>query len=101
GADAGFTKNLTVAVDFLGQRFFDARKLSSTKFQDQGDINGNQHAFADLTQSVGSYDTRDLAAGFKLNLARKLQITANVIFKLNDEGLRAKVVPLVGATYTF
>jgi hypothetical protein len=101
GADAGLIKNLTVAVDFIEQRFFDARKLSGTTFQDQGDINGNKHTFADLRQSVGSYDTRDLAAGFKLNLARKLQITANAIFKLNDEGLRAKVVPLVGATYTF
>jgi hypothetical protein len=28
-------------------------------------------------------------------------VTGNVLLKLNDSGLRAKVVPLAGVSYTF
>jgi hypothetical protein len=43
----------------------------------------------------------DGAAGLKLNLFGRLLLDANVLFKLNDSGLRDKVTPLVGIEYAF
>jgi hypothetical protein len=39
--------------------------------------------------------------GFKLNLVQRLLVDVNVLFKLNDNGLRDKVTPLLGLEYTF
>jgi hypothetical protein len=43
----------------------------------------------------------DAALGAKVRLLRHLLVTGNVLLKLNDSGLRAKVVPLAEITYTF
>jgi hypothetical protein len=43
---------------------------------------------------------RKFAAGGKYSPHGNL-LTGNVQFKLDDGGLRAKVVPLVGISYTF
>ena len=39
--------------------------------------------------------------GFKVNLFRGLVVDASALFKLDDSGLRAKWVPLVGISYRF
>jgi hypothetical protein len=39
--------------------------------------------------------------GFKLNVGGTFLINANVLFPLNDQGLRAKVTPVVGIDYAF
>ena len=41
------------------------------------------------------------AFGLKANIARSLLVTFNVLFKLNDAGVQAKVTPLVGLEYGF
>jgi len=43
----------------------------------------------------------DLAVGAKYSLHGNLLLTGNVQFKLDDGGLRTKIVPLVGISYTF
>jgi hypothetical protein len=37
----------------------------------------------------------------KVRLVKHLVATGNVLFKLNDSGLRANVVPLAGISYSF
>jgi hypothetical protein len=111
GADVGITRRLTANADFLGQRVFDGYRLSTRPFTDQGQVTGvsggtvqvgTQHTFSDLSQpSTGSFDIRDLALGAKFSPFSRWLITGNVIIKLDDGGLRAKVVPLVGVSYTF
>jgi hypothetical protein len=39
--------------------------------------------------------------GIKAKPFSNLLITANVLLKLNDGGLRARAVPLLGVSYTF
>jgi hypothetical protein len=41
------------------------------------------------------------AFGLKYRLARQFVLTGNVLVKLNDNGLRASAIPLVGASYSF
>ena len=41
------------------------------------------------------------SGGFKINAAGKLLIDLNVLFKLNNSGLRDAVTPLFGVEYTF
>ena len=43
----------------------------------------------------------DASLGAKFLLVKHLVATGNVLFKLNDSSLRAKVVPLVGISYSF
>ena len=39
------------------------------------------------------------AVGLKLNLFEELLVDFNLLFKLNDNGLRDKITPLVGLEY--
>ena len=41
------------------------------------------------------------AIGFKINVVRELLIDANVLFSLNDTGLRTKITPMLGVEYAF
>jgi hypothetical protein len=39
--------------------------------------------------------------GFKLNVVENLLIDFNVLFNIDDNGLRDKVTPLAGVEYAF
>ena len=41
------------------------------------------------------------ALGFKINLGGDFLIDFNLLFKLNDAGLRDDVTPLIGMEYSF
>jgi hypothetical protein len=41
------------------------------------------------------------AIGAKINLSRTVLLTGNVIFRLNNAGLTAPIVPLVGISWAF
>jgi hypothetical protein len=41
------------------------------------------------------------SVGFKVNPIGTLLVSFNVLVQLNDGGLRSRVVPLVGFSYTF
>ena len=114
GADFRVTKRITLVGEFLGQYVINGPRLAFVQnaFVDQNtgtpltfqSTNASNSAPANqgsvVTQS-GSYFIDDASAGFKLNPYRGLLISANCIFKLDDGGLRAKVVPLVGVSYRF
>ena len=95
GADYGVTQRFTFAFDVLGQRF-DAQKVQQTVFTAANNARYPQVEFRDsaINQVNGS-------AGIKVNAWDRLLISFNVLFRLNDAGLRAKVVPLIGLSYTF
>lgn len=99
GLDAGITRKLTLAVDLLGERLYGAPGVRIGAWEDILKI---QHA--DIPQTVPihrSFNMNDLAVGAKYSLHGNLLLTGNVQFKLDDGGLRAKIVPLVGISYTF
>jgi hypothetical protein len=99
GVDAGVTKKLTLAVDLLGQRFYRAPGLVQGPFVD---VLGVSHPDVPQTSAIHrSFNMDDLAVGAKFSPFGNLLLTGNVQFKLDDGGLRAKVVPLVGISYIF
>ena len=108
GADAAINKRLTAAFDLYGQHLSDSPRLVSTPFTDLGkcsDINctaptaGTTHA--NVAGATTGSNLVDASFGVKVRAYGKLVVTGNVLVKLNDDGLRAKAVPLVGVGYSF
>ncbi len=100
GADIGLTKRLTVVADWVGQLYFDAPHISTPR-NIASTVNNKPVSFPSVVLVNGSYQVNSLAAGIKANPVGHLLITANVTIKVGDGGLRAKVVPLVGISYSF
>ena len=99
GVDVGVVKRVTLAADYLGQHVFDGPLATTAPYTD---ILGQVHSDIRTTNiGKGSFELADLALGAKVSPTRHLLLSANVLIKLNDGGLRSTVVPLVGASYAF
>ena len=114
GADVWLTKWITGAFDIVGQQVFQAKSASITTFHDVGQCQDSQATQCDptlptlppntykvLTETTRTYNISNASIGVKLKPFSNLQITGNVLIKLNDGGLRSNFVPLVGLSYTF
>jgi hypothetical protein len=102
GAEIGAAKGLTLAVDYLGQTLVDASRVFRDAFPTQ-DIPGGTGALRIPTVNGGK-DTAVLssaATGFKYNLFGNVLLTGNILFRLDNKGLRQDVMPLLGLTYAF
>jgi hypothetical protein len=102
GFDAGVTNRLTLDFDYLGQTLFDAPGISVTNFVTDN-LPGGTGALTFPT-IVGQTKTTTLnngGVGFKYNLTRTLLLTADLLFRLDNHGLRQDVTPLIGLSYTF
>ena len=97
GADWGVTKWLTLAADVLEQRVFDAQRIKLINFS----ISNPNLTFPSISPFKDSYNRTDGSAGVKIKPFGNLIITGNVVVKLDHAGLRSRLVPLVGASYTF
>jgi hypothetical protein len=116
GTDIDFRNRLTVAFDILGQRLYGfpvpllIEDMPTGAYQNaSGQVFNGPNlpylAFWSLFDpSKRNYDDINMvngSAGFKVPLGNTgLMLTANVLFKLNDTGLRAKAVPLFGISYS-
>jgi len=119
GTDVWISKRVTAAFDLVGQQVFQAQRLSPKDFFELGACTPNQNdplnptcpfgtgpdnvgnRDANLAQATGTFNVSNISLGSKLRPFSNLLITANVLIKVNDGGLRAKVAPLVGVSYTF
>ena len=102
GAEVGATKGLTLAFDYLGQTLVNAPRVFRDSFPTD-DIPGGTGALRLPTVSGGK-DTAVLSsgsAGFKYNLFGNILLTGNVLFRLDNKGLRQDVMPLLGLSYAF
>ncbi|HYM75015.1 MAG TPA: transporter [Candidatus Dormibacteraeota bacterium] len=93
GADARVVKRLTLSADYLGQHVIDALRQAVQVQPDTG--------FKGVFTASGSFNTNYVSVGGKLNPVGNLLITANVFFKLDNNGLHNKPAPMVGLSYTF
>lgn len=113
GADARVTKSLTADFDIVGQRVFGTQTVAVTQQQflgDCGSCSSSASTVSDVTlRSLAtiphsSYNITNASLGIKArpfgHLSR-LVLTANVLIRMDDGGLRSKPVPLVGLGYTF
>jgi len=98
GVDIGVTSKITLALDVLGRRVLKSPRLQTETFHAlQGGLTfPSIHFVQDANFNVTSG-----AAGVKVNAGGKLLLDFNVLFKLDDSGLRDKVTPLVGFEYSF
>ena len=102
GVDFALFKKLTVNVDCIAQHVFDAPRATLLS----PPVQVFQNFFLAPSQSVvspstASYTQADAAGGFKWNPVKGLLFSGNVSVKLNQAGLRSRVVPLMGASFTF
>ncbi|MEO8028262.1 MAG: transporter, partial [Bryobacteraceae bacterium] len=96
GVDAGINKKFSLAFDLLGQQIFSSERLKTTTF-----TAANGARFAQTAFYTGDVNANSFAAGFKLNPISTLLVSFNAILPINDVGLHARVIPLVGVSYTF
>ena len=102
GADFGVTSKLSLAFDYLGQTLFNAPRVKQTTFVTQN-IPGGTGALT-LNTIAGTHETFGLnsgAVGLKYNLFGQLLITADVLFRMDSNGLRQNVTPLIALSYAF
>jgi hypothetical protein len=100
GADIGLSKRLTVVADLVGEHFFDAPQISRPETV-SATVNNQPTQFASVVRVNGSYEVNNLSVGLKVNPVGHLLVSANALVKLNEGGVRARVVPLVGLSYSF
>jgi hypothetical protein len=97
GADWGATKWMTIAGDVLVQRVFDARRVRVSILTTANP----SLTFPSIQPFSESYNRVDGSLGLKLRPLSSLVLTGNILVKLDQGGLRSRLVPLVGLSYTF
>lgn len=95
GADMPVGSRVTVAFDVLGRVFLDAPRVQREEFRS---LNGVS-TFPNIRFTNQTFTEHDGAVGIKLNIAGELLIDFNVLFRLDDNGLRDKVTPPIGVEY--
>jgi hypothetical protein len=103
GVDFKATKRLTLVGEFLGQYLINGPRLqtSTVKVPGQGTFPTIVVRDANGKQITSNYAIDNAGGGIKINLFGGLIVDASALFKLDDSGLRAKWVPLVGISYRF
>jgi len=99
GADWRVFPRLTLAADVLEQRVFDgSRAVLQTGIQP---FTNSADSFSSIRTSAGSYNRTDGSIGIKLKPTGNLLLTGNLLVKLDRNGLRERLAPLLGISYTF
>jgi hypothetical protein len=97
GADVSVSSRVTVAFDLLGVYIVNAERLRRETFQA---LDGRS-LFPNIVFARDSMNTLSGAVGMKLGLVERLLLDVNLLFKLDEHGLRDKVTPLIGVEYAF
>jgi outer membrane putative beta-barrel porin/alpha-amylase len=112
GADAKVTSWLTGDFDIVGERIFGAQTVSVVSQQFLANCgtctanpNPNTVGLNTLVNNTNvSYSITNASMGIKFRpfpQASRLVITANLLVRLDDGGLKSKPAPLIGVSYTF
>lgn len=109
GIDLGLVpRKLSVVADFVGQHYFSAPRITPAAVATglrpdttgiTGPLQGTQLKTIGVT--TADYNVDNMSVGVKFSPKSALIFSANALLKLNDAGLRAKFVPLVGVSYRF
>jgi len=105
GIDVGMPKQrMTFAFDYLGQALFNAPRVFQTTFVTTPIPGGTGGPPQTLNTIGGTKDNMVMnsgAAGLKYNIYRNLLLTGDVLFRLDNKGLRQNVTPLAALSYSF
>ena len=97
GADVSINPRVTLAFDVLGRYVIDAERLRLQQFQALDD----RSVFPNIVFARDSFNALSGAIGLKANLLGRMLVDVNLLFKLDEHGLRDKVTPLIGIEYSF
>jgi hypothetical protein len=97
GSELSVNSRVTVVFDVLGAYTLDAQRLRSVTFNA---LDGRS-TFPNIEFYRSSFNTVNGSIGVKADLIQRLLFQANLLFKVNDFGLRDQVTPLIGLEYTF
>lgn len=107
GVDYRVNKHLTLAGDLIGQRVLSDTHLSLVGIPRLPETDGHTDPKTESLTSVqsiksvnGGYNSDAIAVGGKVRLYHELVLTANATIRVDDGGLRANVVPLVGLSWS-
>ncbi len=95
GADMPIGSRVTVAFDVLGRVYLDAPRIQRDQFRSPDGVT----TFPNIRFTNQTFTEHDGAIGVKLNIAGELLLDFNVLFRLDDNGLRDNVTPLIGFEY--
>ena len=92
GTEISVSTRLTLAIDVLGRYVINGERLRQEDFHA---LDGKS-VFPNIAFSRDSFQTLSGALGFKVNVFSRLLIDANLLFALDNNGIRDKLTPLVG-----
>jgi hypothetical protein len=102
GFDVGATKNLTLAFDYLGQLLIDSPRIVRSNSITQNIPGGTGSlTLPTITASQATIGLSSAAAGLKYNLFGGLLLTGDILFRLDNKGLRQDITPMIGLSYSF
>ena len=97
GVDVSVNPRMTLAFDLLGVNIIKAERLQRETFQA---LDGRS-TFPNVSFTRSSFNSLSGAFGVKASLLDRLLVDVNLLFKLDEHGLRDKVTPLIGLEYAF
>ncbi len=102
GADFRVTQRLSLAAHLIGGRVLSASHLTLGSTQSlYVEDTGSKSAVLTIQSSTESYSSDAIAVGAKVCLTHELLLIGNITSRVDNGGLRAGVVPLVGLSYAF
>jgi len=97
GSEVAMSRHATFAMDLLGRTVIRAERLQARTFHALDGVS----TFPDIAFTRETFNLLSGSMGLKINLAGRLLAEANVLFALDQHGLRDRVTPLFGFEYTF
>ena len=97
GVDVAINSRLTLALDVLGRVYINTERLSQETFH----ARDNVHQYPNIVFSRDSFNALSGSVGVKINVGGRLLLDGNLLFALDDHGVRDRVVPLVAFEYAF
>ncbi len=97
GADLSVNPRLTLAFDIIGQYVYNAERVRADTFH----ALDNRSTFPSIVFTRDSFNLLSGSVGMKANLLQRLLLDVNLLFKIDEHGLRDRVTPLVGLEYAF
>jgi len=97
GADISVNSRITLACDVLGRFVIKSERLQLEQFH----ALDNKSVFPNIKFSSDSFNALSGSFGLKTNVLQRLLLDINVLFKLDEHGVRDKVTPLIGIEYAF
>jgi hypothetical protein len=108
GSDFRVFKRLTLVGEFIGTYVINGPRIEQTTVgvpTQVGSATKTSFKSINVTQNgkliTQNYFEDNISPGIKFSPFRNVSISANALLKLDDGGLRSKVVPLAGISYSF